>query len=100
MTLQTPSPPEQTSISVKRYEAAITPLMLPINKVDRSLDVTGVPQPASSPADDVLDALSSNAPAPHAYKPESSQYPHGPAASARFSDPRHAPPCASRSYAA
>src|SRR5713226_2558894 len=58
------------------------------------------PQPVASLADDASGAPASTAPAPHAYKPVLSQYPHVPAKSAHSSDPLHAPPYASRSYAA
>src|ERR1700761_1824337 len=78
---------------------AITPLMVAMSSTDRWTDVIA-PQPASSLADGAPDALPSDAPAPHAYTPASSQYPHDPAESAHSSDPLHAPPCASRSYAA
>ena len=59
-----------------------------------------IPSLSASRADDVPDAPPSSVPTPHAYKPESLQYPHVPAASAHSSNPPHAPPCASRNYAA
>ena len=58
--------------------------------------------PTTSPhlADGTPDAPPSDAPAPHACTPASSQYPRAPAASARSSNPPHARPYASHSYAA